>query len=56
MKSNMCNTFGDYVLQVASGTHVKVSSPIKVLLMVALATRENIQTLEPQSTNERLDP
>jgi hypothetical protein len=52
----MCNIFGDYVLQVASRTHVKVSSSIKVLLMVTLGTRANIQTLEPQNTNERLDP
>jgi len=44
------------VLQIANGTHVKVSSSITVLLMATLVTRANIQTLEPQSTNERLNP
>jgi hypothetical protein len=43
----MYNIFGYYVLQIASGTHVKVSSSIKALLMATLVTRANIQTLEP---------
>jgi hypothetical protein len=47
---------GDHVSWIVNGDYVKVSNLIEMFSKTTLVKRMNVQVLEPQGVNERLNP
>ncbi len=51
----MLNIMKNHMSQIVNGNHVRVSSSIQILLIVASMIKTNVRALKPKGGDERLN-